>query len=97
MQWDRSETFKIDQSTFLFSFNHNQKYTPRNNKDVMRCYPNDGPSFGGCAPEIYLTGTLNKGHSFEFHENTFFIERKLTNGEEFWDVKELEVHKIIYI
>jgi len=97
LQWDQSETYKTDQSTFLFSFNHMQKYTARNNKESMRCFPGDGPSFGGLVPEIYLTGTLNKGHSFEFPENTFFTERKLTDGEEFWDVKELEVHKIIYI
>ena len=97
LQWDQSKTYKTDQSTFLFSFNHMQKYTARNNKESMRCFPDDGPSFGGLVPEIYLSGTLNKGHSFEFQDNTFFTERKLTNGEEFWDVKELEVHKIIYI
>ena len=63
----------------------------------MKCYPNYGPTFGGDSPEIYLTGTLDKGQSFESPQNTFFNERKLTNGEEFWDVKELEVHKIIFI
>ena len=29
--------------------------------------------------------------------NTFLLGRKLTDGEEFWDVKELEVFKITYI
>ena len=40
---------------------------------------------------------MNKGYSHDdSNYNTFLLGRKLTNGEENWDVKELEVYKIIY-
>ena len=74
-----------------------QKYTARNNNATMRCYPNDGPSFGDSLSEIYICGTLNRGQSLKNPQNTFVNERQFTNGEEFWDIKELEVHKIIYL
>ncbi len=52
----------------------------------------------GCGhPEIYLYQTLNKGQSWNTSYCTFIEGRKLTNGEEFWDVKELEVFKIQYL
>ena len=97
LQWDRSLTHKADQSTFVFSFNHKQKYTARNNNATMRCYPTDGPTFGDALPEIYISYTMNRGQSFQNPQNTFVTNRQFTNGEEFWDIKELEVHKIIYL
>ena len=96
LQWDNSGA-KKDKSTFIFSFNNREKYNARNNKDSIYCYQNEGPRFGCSYPEIYFNNTLNKGQSFNSSgNNTFLLGRKLTNGEEFWDVKELEVHKIMY-
>ena len=96
LQWDKSG-YKKDISTFIFSFNNKQKYTARNNNDSICCGSNEGPRFGCGWPEIYLYNTLDKGQSFDnTSSNTFLLGRKLTNGEEYWDVKELEVHKIIY-
>ena len=97
LEWDNTG-YKTDKSTFLFSFNNNQKYIARNNNSSIYCNSNYGPYFGCGHPEIYLYKTLNKGQSYDYSdENTFVLGRKLTNGEEYWDVKELEVHKIIYI
>ena len=57
----------------------------------------EGPRFGYSSdPEIFLYKTLNKGQSFDSYKNTFLSGRKLTNGEEYWDVKELEVYKLTY-
>ena len=53
--------------------------------------------------EIYFSNSLDKGQSYGESNSsnssryTFFYDRKLTNGKEYWDVKELEVYKIIYI
>ena len=55
--------------------------------------------------EIYFNKTLDYGISYgNLKENnnnknsyTFFNGMKLTNGERNWNVKELEVYKIIYI
>ena len=98
LQWDYNSGYKKDKSTFLFSFNYKQKYIARNNNTSIYCGCNEGPRFGCNWPEIYLKNSLNKGQSWDDNStNTFLLRKKLTNGEEFWDVKELEVHKIIYI
>ena len=98
LQWDNYSRGKRDKSTFLFSLNNREKYTARNNNDSIYCHSNCCPWFGNSSyPEIYFVNTLNKGMSYEYSQsNTFLLGRKLTNGEEYWDVKELEVHKIIY-
>ena len=97
LNWDKSGKYKKDKSTFIFSFNNKQKYNARNNNDSICCSENEGPTFGCNFPEIYLYITLDKGKSWNSVNNTFIDKRVLTKGEEYWDVKELEVHKIIYI
>ena len=97
LQWDKSG-YKKDKSTFIFSFNNKEKYIARNNNNTICCNGNEGPTFGCNFPEIYFDKTLNKGSTYDSKENnTFFNGRKLTNGEEFWNVKELEAFKINYI
>ena len=97
-QWDDKSGHLKDKSTFLFSFNNKEKYTARNNNYTIYCGPNYGPWFGSNShPEIYMINSLNQGRSYDDSSyNTFVLGRKLTNGEEYWDVKELEVHKITY-
>ena len=97
LQWDSKSQYKTDKSTFIFSFNNNQKYKARNNNTSIYCGSNYGPYFGCCYPEIYFSNNLNKGQSYDDNNNTFILGRKMTNGEEYWVVKELEVHKIIYV
>ena len=98
LQWDNKSGGKKDKSTFIFSFNHNEKYIARNNYPSIYCSSSEGPRFGCGQPEIYLHQTLNRGESYDNSSyNTFLSGRKLTNGEQYWDVKELEVHKITYI
>ena len=96
LSWDKSSSYKKDKSTFIFSFNNKQKYTARNDNPSIYCGQNEGPRFGYDCPEIYLYRTLDKGESFEHSSCTFIQGRLLTNGEQYWDVNELEVHKIIY-
>ena len=97
LPWDISNSRKKDSSTFIFSFNKMQKYIARNNNNSIACCPNEGPRFGCGNPEIYFDKTLDKGESCDTKQCTFIDKRVLTNGEKFWEVKELEVHKIIYI
>ena len=96
MQWDKSEKSKKDKTTFIFSFNNKQKYKARNNNNSIGCFIDEGPKFGCGFPEIYLKHTLNKGESFDNAYCTFSQGRILTNGESSWDIKEIEVYKIIY-
>jgi hypothetical protein len=93
--WDCSNEYKNDKNAFIFSFNYKEKYTPMTDKNTIACDDNSGPRFGDLE-DIYLYKSLDKGESYE--ENTTFVSgRKLTNGEQYWDVKELEVFKITYI
>ena len=99
LHWDNSGK-KKDKSTFLFSFNNKQKYLARNNNGSIYCASGHCPWFGSYDfPEIYFPDDLNKGISYDDNinkTNTFILGRNMTNGEGGWDVKELEVHKIIY-
>ena len=97
LPWDSSSGEKKDRTTFIFSFNNKQKYEAKNNNGSIYCGCSEGPRFGCNWPEIYLPYSLNKGRSFDNSKNTFLQGKKLTNGEETWDIKELEVHKIVYI
>ncbi len=82
----------------LFSFNNKKKYEAKNNNGSIGCNNCNDLWYGSSFPEIYFDGTLNKGKTFDYKSyTTFLIEKALTNGEEYWDVKELEVFKIIYI
>ena len=91
--WDCSNQYKTDKSTFIFSFNYKEKYRAKNyNNFTLACDKNSGPRIGN--DDIYIKETLNKGET----KNMNFIEdRKITNGEQYWDIKELEVYKLIYI
>ena len=97
LAWDKSEKYKKDKSAFLFSFNNKQKFAARNDSPSIYCSANEGPRFGCGYPEIYLYKTLDKGKSYNGKFCTFIGNRELTNGEENWNVKELEVYKIIFI
>ena len=96
LKWNKSGG-KKDKSTFIFSFNNKEKYLARNNNNTIGDHNNEGPRFGCSYLEIFLYQTLNKGQSWNTPSCTFIEGRKLTNGEEFWDVKELEVFKIQYL
>lgn len=96
--WDTSGEYKVDQSTFIFSFNNNQKYMGKNKEGIICGNSKYGSWFGNNFPEIVFNSTLNKGHSWhEPRQNKFIEGRKIANGEEYWEVKELEVFKIIYL
>ena len=94
-EWDCCNHYKTDKSDFIFSFNKKEKYIPKNNKSTIACDQNSGPRFGGSYEDILIYNTLNKGESYD--KNTIFESgRALTDGEQYWDIKELEVHKIVY-
>ena len=95
LQWDNSGKNKKDKSTFIFSFNKKQKYIAIKDSDSIFCSNSEGPRFGSMMyPEIYIPNSLDKRQSYN---ETFLSNKELTNGEQYWDIKELEVLKIIYI
>ena len=98
LQWDCSSKGKKDKSTFIFSLNNKKKFLARNNNESINCYSVNGPRFGYVGnSDIYFYQTLNRGSCGITKESTFLTNNELTNGEQYWDVKEIEVYKIIYI
>ena len=92
-----SEFHKTDSSTFLFSINNREKYTKRNNKYCsIYCRKDLAPSFGGDSnPDIFCMGSCKKGQIC--NTNTFATVKELNNGEQYFDVKEMEVYQIKFI
>ena len=99
LQWDKSNSAKKDKSTFIFSLNKKEKCLVLSDKSSISCYENYGPFFGKSHPEIYFYDTLDKGESYEYNSeySSFSMGRKITNGDRYWDVKEIEIYKIEYI
>ena len=98
LQWEQDGKFKKDKSTFIFSFDNKEKYLPRNDNDSIYCSSFYGPVFGSNQADIALFyNSLDKGQCYKSKSNTFLSDRILTNGDEFWETKEVEVYKIIYI
>ena len=97
LQWDTNSGDKKDNSTFLFSFNKKQKYIARNGNSSIYCGSGYGPYFGRAEIDFDNETELYRGISYDNSDNTFVLGRQLTNGEQNWDVKELEVYKITYI
>ena len=97
LNWDISNKSKADNSIFIFSFDNRKKYIAK--KIGYICgNKNYGPWFGNNFPEIVFNGTLDKGRSWDNQiQNIFVSGQELTRGEEFWEVKELEVFKIEYV
>ena len=94
LEWDESNSPKTDNSTFLFSINNKAKYTKRNSQYCsIYCRKDLAPSFGGdLNPDIFCMGSCKKGQLCK--TNTFATPNELNNGEEFFDVKEMEVYQI---
>lgn len=89
---------KKDNSTFIF--NYNGKYKVKENKDCIYCDPDYGPTFGKSPYyEILFDNSLDKGETQggNFENYSFFNNKKSVYENIKWDVKEIEVYKIIYI
>ena len=98
LQWNSELKFQKDKTTFIFSFNNKEKYLSRNDNYSIYCASIYGPVFGCGQADIALgSGSLNKGQCYKDKRSTFLSDRILTNGDELWNVKEVEVFKIIYI
>ncbi len=93
LDWDKSSSYKTDNSTFLFSLNNKKKYTRRNEMCSIYCREDLAPSFGGNGnPDFYCMGSCSNGRLS--NSNTFATPQELNNGESSFNVKEMEVYQI---
>ena len=98
LNWKSGGLTQKDNSTFLFSFDNKKKYEAKINNGSIGSNDCNDIWYGSNFPEIYFDKTLNKGRTYDHNSfSTFLIKKTLTKGEEYWDVKEIDVFKIIYI
>ena len=81
-----------DNKTFLFSLNQMKKFTKIQGKNpkTARSQKDKGPLFGG-GIDLGIHIDMRKGWG---HNGTFLTNRELTNGESYFNVKEIEIFKI---
>ena len=93
LDWDKSDQYKTDDSTFLFSINNKAKYTRKNKLCSIYCRDDLAPSFGGNdIPDFYCVGSCERGGLY--NKNTFATKEELNNGDSSFEVKEMEVYQI---
>ena len=97
LSWDKSNSSKKDKSIFIFSFNKKIKNESNNNFSIY-CAQDEGPMFDLGSMKVGFKKTLDKGKFMNqlLYANQYYLNL-LTDGEENWDEKELELHQIIYI
>ena len=96
--WDTKSQDKKDGKTFLFSLNKNQKfekkYNQNNNRDIY-AYSIYGPYFG--YDDLFFNTSMKKCYSYQSTQYSFLNDKDLANNkEDTFEVKEVEVYKLIF-
>ena len=92
--WKGKDNDKFDNDAFVFSLNKKKIYNVIKGKNAIGCYPSLGPIFCG-AFKIYDNAFSKGGCSFAKGLNFETLQDfELTNGEEKFEVKEIEVYEI---
>ena len=97
--WKSNEGFSPkddNDDTFIFSLDLMKKFTKIINTSTVYFSPNAGPCFGEGGSDLIIGDTYNldRGNTINF---TFLKNYELTNGcKGFFDIKELEVYKVIF-
>ena len=96
LNWVTSESGEVDDpndnKTFLFSLNQMKKFTKIQGKNfnTARSQKECGPLLGSA--DLGIKKDMRTGWS---SNNTFLTNRELTNGERDFNVKEIEIFKIL--
>ena len=96
--WDTKSKNKNDGKTFLFSLNKNQKfekkYNQNDNRDIY-AYSSYGPYFG--YDDLYFSNSMKNCYSYQSNQYSFLNDKDLANNKEnSFEVKEVEVYKLIF-
>ena len=96
--WDTKNQDKKDGKTFLFSLNKNQKfekkYNLNNSRDIFT-YSSVGPFFG--FHDLFFYTSMKKCYSYQGTQYYFLNDKDLANNkEDTFEVKEVEVYKLIF-
>ena len=93
--WNGKNIQKKDEKAFVFSVDKNKIYPIIPDEVAIGCYPNFGPIFFGCQIRVFDNffskggSTYLKGLNYQTEE-----DYELTNGNQIFGIKELEVYEI---
>ena len=85
---------KEDDITFLFSLNKMKKYSKIKKGRTIYVNKIYGPGFGNGCDILIGYPEINKG---EGTNSNYLTNHELTNGEKSFDLKEVEVFKVVFI
>jgi hypothetical protein len=104
--WDSSSSYKIDNTgkSFLFSLKNPRNSEPKifplsNPSNSIYCHPSWGPTFGG-NHDIYVAPNCDQNTSsytnlgYSYKNDTGIAGGKVFTGEQYFQVKEIEVFSI---
>ena len=97
--WDIKGSEKKDGETFLFSLNKNQKFVKKfnqhNNRNIYSGNSNYGPLFGFY--DLYFYNSMKICYSYKGSQYSFLNDKDLANNkDDSFEVKEVEVYKLIF-
>ena len=97
LSWDSNSQWKKDMETFLFNLNKNAKYKKIKNDNSIYCYNNCGL---GVANFGFYSDKMKKIYHYGTAINNFFekgseILPNNTSNLQYFNVKEVEIYKII--
>ena len=94
-EWGGDCRQKKDEKAFIFSIDKNKIYGVLPDQVAIGCYPNFGPIFLGCQIRVY-DNFFSKGGSTYLKGLNYATEEdyELTNGNQAFGIKELEVYEI---
>ena len=95
--WSGINIQKKDENAFIFSIDKNKVYPVIPDEVAIGCYPTFGPIFFGCQIRVY-DNFFTKGGSTYLKRMNYSTEEdyELTNGNQSYGIKELEVYEIIF-
>ena len=97
--WDGNDIDKEDKNAFCFSLNKMKIYNSIKGKKAIFASPNSGPAFENCIFEI-KDGCFKAGGMCSDNSNCYFdnheFKCEINNGDELFDVKEVEVYEVIF-
>ena len=93
--WSGKNIQKKDEKAFVFSIDKNKIYPVLPDEVAIGCYPSFGPIFFGCQIRVY-DNFFTKGGSTYLKGLNYATEEdyELTNGNQAYGIKELEVYEI---
>ena len=94
--WAGQYLQKKDDDAFIFSIDKNKIYEVIPGQNAIGCYPNFGPVFFGCQIRIYDNYTSKGGTTFKKGLNYRTTKDfELTNGNQNFGVKDIEVYEVL--